>query len=81
MAFYSCQHATRIVILYVPILPLVRFWHHSIHIISIQQTVSELGDLETTLSISIGYKLKLREHFYQCNCPDHHTHFLNAMTI
>lgn len=43
MAFYSCQHATRIVILYVPILPLVRFWQHSIHKISIQQTVSELG--------------------------------------
>lgn len=37
MAFYSCQHATRIAILYVPILPLVRLRQHSIHKISIQQ--------------------------------------------
>lgn len=58
---------------------LVSFWQHSIYQIFIQQTISEQGDLETTVSISNGYKLKLCEHFYQCNCPDHHNQ--NGMKI
>ena len=39
------KHAFRTLIIYVPILLLVSFWQHSIHI---QQTISELKDLETT---------------------------------
>ena len=49
--FYSnyihSKHATRMFMAYAPILPLVSFWQHSIHI---QKTISELGDLETTVS-------------------------------
>ena len=42
--FYSnyihSKHATRMFMAYAPILPLVSFWQHSIHI---QKTISELG--------------------------------------
>ena len=41
------KHAFRTLIIYVPILLLVSFWQHSIHI---QQTISELEDLGTTVS-------------------------------
>ena len=49
--FYSnyihSKHATCMFMAYTPILPLISFWQHSIYI---QKSISELGDLETTVS-------------------------------
>ena len=45
--YIHSKYATRMFMAYAPILQLVSFGQHSIYI---QKTISELGDLETTVS-------------------------------